>query len=63
MTKPGKKKSWNDMTPAERLRKHASVLFEMPANEQMIGARDVVLKEALTEIANWMEAHEQWTKR
>lgn len=47
----------------QRLRKHASVLFEMPASEQMIGARDAVLMEALTEIANWMEAHEQWTKR
>lgn len=59
MTKPDQKKPWDKMTPAERLRKHAAVLFEIPASEQMIGARDVVLKEALTEIANWMEAHER----
>lgn len=40
---------------AEVLRKHASVLFEMPANEQFISGRDVVLHSALIQIAECLE--------
>lgn len=37
------------------LRKHASVLYEMPASEQYIGARDTVLRSALIQIAECLE--------
>jgi hypothetical protein len=41
------------------LRKHASVLFEMPAGEQFIGARDTVLNSAFHQIADWIEQHDR----
>jgi len=37
------------------LRKHASVLMEMPAGEQFIGGRDAVLHSALIQIAECLE--------
>jgi hypothetical protein len=37
---------------ATHLRKHASVLMEMPIGEQFIGARDAVLHSALHQIAD-----------
>lgn len=37
------------------LRNHASVLMEMPAGEQFIGARDTVLHSALIQIAECLE--------
>jgi hypothetical protein len=37
------------------LRKHASVLMEMPAGEQFIGARDAVMHSALSQIAECLE--------
>ena len=37
------------------LRKHASVLMEMPVGEQFIGGRDVVLHAALIQIAECLD--------
>lgn len=37
------------------LRKHASVLFEIPTGEQFMGARDTVLHSALIQIAECLE--------
>jgi len=37
------------------LRQHASAVMKMPAGEQFIGARDVVLNSALIQIAECLE--------